>query len=497
MTFEDFAIGNNPPFCIENYRKTAKIFNKLPIESECSSLKILKIFLNSKEVNFNDYFTIGFILNRNIKIPINVFFNKRITTFSCFDEINLFFYRKKTSEFFLVRFTPCRKFNNQTFFGEKIVSVNCKERDVEDVFTIECHIENLRSGYHYNFLDAFKNFNNKTEIIYNNNKVLFFEKHCPLCFSAFENLENLVTHINTLHVQYQSIIKNSTILINEKSILFSPPSTFAIDFKMSNETSSSDEQENNYFDLVSSTLSSENSCKKFKIDMKPNISSKTNEENEINTNFIFTKEECLYKINCMALSSKKALVNKIYELKNKKVDYEKCLNFLYLENTIKVKEESNTPKPASRKNFDSFKNYITALKNFKESNFNEIKIQNSNDFIFYKNRNTRLYEYKLKNYGLLIEKEFDVLDYSEVLAQHLNIRLDQKSTVLSKNEYKFMKNWNVIKMKYLCLKEAFKVFLAEYDISNELINFIYILTNRGILCSDEVVEIILNYLNEK
>ena len=97
-------------------------------------------------------------------------------------------------------------------------------------------------------------------------------------------------------------------------------------------------------------------------------------------------------------------------------------------------------------------------------------------------------DYTLQNYGLLIEKEFDTLDYSLMSETHLNLSLKEKSNFLKPEEYKIMKEWNFCKIKYSNSKKCLFKLLKKFGFSLEVIRMIDILYNKSILTSKDIIE---------
>lgn len=481
MDLQSLKIGNNPPFLIDKNRSIIKTKNPLPSEPECSKFVITGVYLNSYEIKPTEFETVAYIKKRCTKIPIDVS-GKHITFFSCFDEVFIYFLIKKSNDIYLIKFQPCRKFNEQTFEAEPIMA----SEDVLGVgnkLSIKCHIENLRRGYHYYTPANVATKDIDFSILLNGQKTNLHEIRCPLCFTEFDLLDELAIHVEILHLNYNATVDGRQVIINMRNLFFNPPSNMPFDFKM--DESIVNDMPKHFIDFESDVLCSE-LAERFDNNTLTNISKIAVKDETVNIDA--DENNFINRINVFALQDKISLVKKIYELKGQHGQV-KGLDFLYIKDSIIIKVD-NTPKPASRKNLDDFRKYLTVINPIILDDVNRSK------FIFFKKRTTALLSYKLLNYGLLIEKEFNTLDYSKVLADHLNVRLEYRSSILNKNEYKFMKRWNLILMKHSGVKESLESLLLEDGISNEILELIGILINKGVMSSEDIGQIYYKMLNK-
>ena len=138
------------------------------------------------------------------------------------------------------------------------------------------------------------------------------------------------------------------------------------------------------------------------------------------------------------------------------------------------------------KNLKDIEFYITSFLDSQKADFSSTVTAYNIGFL--KNRDSKILDYTLQNYGLLIEKEFDTLDYSLMSATHLNWSLKEKSNFLKPEEYKNMIESNFCKIKYSNSKKCLFKLLKKFGLSLEVIRMIDILYNKGILTSKDIIE---------
>jgi hypothetical protein len=201
------------------------------------------------------------------------------------------------------------------------------------------------------------------------------------------------------------------------------------------------------------------------------------------------------KVNYISADNRIDLVKKLYNSKKAiepstngtklEANTTKTIEFFYLKGSICL-APSSTPQPASKKNLKDIEFYITSFLDSQKADFSSTVTAYNIGFL--KNRDSKILDYTLQNYGLLIEKEFDTLDYSLMLATHLNLSLKEKSNFLKPEEYKIMKEWNFCKIKYSNSKKCLFKLLKKFGLSLEVIRMIDILYNKGILTSKDIIE---------
>lgn len=118
------------------------------------------------------------------------------------------------------------------------------------------------------------------------------------------------------------------------------------------------------------------------------------------------------------------------------------------------------------------------------------KCDGCKDFAYLRKRDTELMEYPLSGYGLLINREFDTLDYSAMVSNHLNLGLEEKRLSLDQIEYKIMREWNHFRAGGLDAEECLCKVIAMHSLSHSVIKLISILYTRGLLSSKDILGVL-------
>lgn len=495
MKQAEFLIGNKLYFL---YQRPHNSLKKQPLENECSVFTLENIYLNSILKSKNDFQILGFIENKEKLFEISSEY--QITTFSCFDNVTLYFLDISQDKIYYVKFHVCKKSGNHFFQGYQIEPFN--PTNIPSNLVIEINIRNLREGYHYNF-DNIVEEKEKSSVFYNNLEIEFWSRECPICFIKLRNIINLNDHINMSHVVYASEIRNNKIYIKD----FIPESSnLQMKFDMKNLSDSKSEEcalkeafnfltENEGFQSSSlSDLSEDNSCLEYYTNKYVNNNGNLLESKMKTPRLVSfsTKRTSLNSSSNWNYQSTLDLFDLVKKLKNSKEIMEisalsKASNnintIFYLKNSLN--QASNVSLISLRRKI--FENFITFPQDI--LNTNEIVQTAQSNFVFYKRRNTNLIDYPLKNYSLLIEWEYRNLDYSILLSKHLNSNLNDLQT--SEKEMLLMKTWNYYKIKHINTHVALFNMLQNERFSNETVRFIELITNRGIISSREVAKILL------
>lgn len=118
------------------------------------------------------------------------------------------------------------------------------------------------------------------------------------------------------------------------------------------------------------------------------------------------------------------------------------------------------------------------------------------DFFYLKRRNTKLVEYHLSDYGLLIDREFDTLDYSMMVSNHLNLGLEDRAFQIDKIEYEIMRRWNYFRAGGSDAEACLYKVISTYSLSHLVAKLIGILYNRGILSSERILRVLTKAKDE-
>lgn len=521
-------LGHNPPLLVKNLSKGASYIHKRPVESECARFVVLE--------DLNNQFTgiKAFIRNRKINIAAEVKVGSELITHSCFDELHLFFYRvsKDKEDFdkevptstgkdtivYYTKLSCCRNWEISSLRAVKIGILNDENaEDSQSFINIPIKISDLRSssGYHYNVCQQ------EEEAYY---EVIFAQKRmylpcfcCPVCFLPFSNISNLKKHISIVHVRHElnsvadlievtnkkedpfsdSIIKSIEAVdedVDESSYSFKGVEFYETE---SIDESGLDEGIRNYIDFCSeiSSGSKENSedakntvSESDKILVVPELVFEDKESKatrEKSTGLSVKLRGKFTKIQYMSASTEKQLVELLVDSKEKKT---KGLQVFFLQKKplIKKKPEHNkfvsTHRVYSCSSADNLSVYL--CENYlATSKFN---------FSFMKSRKCSIVEYPLKKYGLLVEHEFDTIDYSGMVAKHLNLRLKDLflSKEISNSAYHLMKTWNRFSVTNKSFDEIVINTVETHGLDNESLQLIQLLYTRGILNSEEIMSIL-------
>ncbi|KAM0680991.1 hypothetical protein GINT2_000774 [Glugoides intestinalis] len=526
-------LGHNPPFLVKNLSKNTCYIHKRPLESECARFVIPE--------SINNQFTgiKAFIRNGKINIPTVVKVGNELITHSCFDELHLFFYTflkdkesydkeissitEKNTIVYYAKLSCCRNWGITSLKAVKIGILNDeKGEDVKPFINIPISISDLRSSncYHYNVCQQ------EEESYY---EVIFMQKRmqlpsfcCPICFLPFSNFSNLKKHITIIHLRYE--LNSITDIIEIKNRkedpfldyieLIEPAEEVAeesnyffkgVEFY---EAESIDEAEGdgnesikNYIDFCSEISSgSKENCGEDKNTIAdtgtafilPEDRGEENGNNAILENkrvFTLKSRKKLAKIQYLSASTEKELVKLIFDTKAKKSN---GLNVFLLQKKPLIKRKVEHSKFISTHRIYGCSKKTDNVSMYLSENYN---CPSNSDFSFMKSRKCNIIEYQLRKYGLLIEYEFDTIDYSGMIAKHLNLRLKDHflSKEISNNAYHLMKTWNRFSVRNKSFDEIITETIETHGLDNESLKLIELLYTRGILNSEEIM-CILNKL---
>lgn len=104
---------------------------------------------------------------------------------------------------------------------------------------------------------------------------------------------------------------------------------------------------------------------------------------------------------------------------------------------------------------------------------------------FMKRRNTNRLNYKLRRHMPLIDREYNSLNYLEMLTEH---SLQQIIYHENKKELEIMREWNKRRIENEDLVENFKSILKTYGLSRETLNLMEILYKGGLIDSKEILD---------
>lgn len=469
-------IGQDAPFILKSLAKSQEKKLKTPVETECSVLRILRDNITDR------MHTRGFISNQNSTIPITVSPGTDIVTFSCFDEIHLFFYYMPTADVketdsilesfmedgkchvFYTKICCCRKWDLTALQATEILSPSSMPHTI----TIQVQISNVRreDTYHYNICEL-PNEKLCSRMI-DGRPVQLFEFQCPLCYKIFKSEVDL--HIKILHPEYNLRMNGKVMTLDynkdyiDKEIIPSisventPPGIEFYIEDLFDEDEPGKKEEVNYInfdvELTSSTEIGEIEPMKGQRDMK-------------------VKGKCY--------NTERDLVGSIFDAKSKKTLNKIMVHLLYRKPLIKDTRSNKRFKATP--SFNLFSGKATANKKFTRNPV----------IAFMKKRRSKLIKYELENYGLLIDREFAILDYSKILSKHLNLGLKHyvSAGAITPKAYNLMNTWNRLFIENMCVKKALTELVSNYEINDDVIKFIDLLYCRGLLTSEEIMAILM------
>lgn len=518
VDFPTFLTGLNPPFLVRNLEKSIyKTFNRC-LESECAIFTILE----NQEFQVDSKMTIlAVIYTNHFHYTKRIALNDPLVVFHCFDEIQLFIYNGHS--LFSARLICCR---NWDFKYLKAVNIS----NNSDSITISISIKNAKfqNDYHYNIVER-----PMLPVILNG---IDGKYQCPLCLVILPSAGSIARHAKYLHPKYLFEILNDVITVKRNHVVedeVKPVLSTGIDFCSPFICPVDDST--HYIDFCSGLsikldeTSDENFTEKYCLEdfegRKSNVLGKL--ELDRNSDKLHLRSDKLSISPKISYISAKLptdlcrLIKKHREngremLRSKVVDvggldlqthsngsittdqsFKKSLiktegisniSILFIQ-PFEVKGNS---KPHTKFN-NSHKCYLTVLINNAKSSLNEKYIKSDKtDFIFYKRRSTILIDYSLENYGLSIEKEYDTIDYTDMIANHLNIRLDQhmKNGSLKERQYEIMKTWNKLMVEYKEMNQCLEKLLNIYGINESTVEMLELLYSRGLANSEEIANAI-------
>lgn len=477
--------------------------------------------------NHSNILIYGFIVKKGTKIPISVTNGVPNITFSCFDEIHLYLFEQNTQNLFFAKFNCCKNWGTTKLIAHEVAWMGNDFSPSSNYIEISLEITNLRSGYHYNVSevrsDDPKKYMSKMHFEIDSVRFLLEDHKCPLCLQSCSHghisLDFIADHINLVHKRHLAEVKDSILQIacirhkkdqkqirrpfvgpHSKKIEYNQKpmdkSIDSIDFDIKCDLGSNDEkQSGTYVDFIAGIAPDQSiSQKNDDISEPENQLSKDAIENQgITNNIKLTSENSrcysngtineMYDFAYYAAESPSDLARQIFLNKKNRRTFsctKKSVEFFYMNDSFSH-FRSNTPKPISKKLYKSVNCYIKA-------SFSPNLLRSEKDFNFFKSRDSRLLEYSFINYGLLIENEFDKLDYSNMLSSHLNSRLKNRSSFLNPKELKLMKEWNRLRLGTSKISDCLCQLVAALGLTNEVLKFIEILYNRGVITSSDIID---------
>ncbi|KAI5149166.1 hypothetical protein ENBRE01_0740 [Enteropsectra breve] len=121
---------------------------------------------------------------------------------------------------------------------------------------------------------------------------------------------------------------------------------------------------------------------------------------------------------------------------------------------------------------------------------NDISIAGS--IVFLKRRGDKPIDYRIKDYGPLINREYENMDYSEALAAHVNSRIHGANDV----EEGIMKEWNKLRIMDNNIENVFYGVLYKYGLVPEVVRLIEILYRSSIFNTEEICNLLEKYRKE-
>lgn len=521
-----FLLGLIPPFCIKNIkRKVPRICNRIP-ESECSILTILnygsRLELSSLKIMaliYNDHF------NSAMKMKLGV----PLILFECYHEVQLFFYKNDTTSsncsIYSSKLSCCRN------WGEKYIkAINLF--DETDFIEITLRIDNARSknDYHYNIVER-----PTTPILFGNlSKIIEIDGkfQCSLCFRLFLSRLSLIEHFECFHITHQLKESNSNLLV-EKSHLYdefnniSRPAELSENFSYGQFLNSSKGIDfcSQFIESGSPSSHYLDFCSGISIDFEDSFIENTKideKDTEEQIGLFKPSLNSIDKINQTFDKSKKPLKLSYFPLKlpldlvNAIFNHKLQNNFVQRNNFEKATKVEELPKGNNSSSIGIFfiqpfeikhnpnksnlfsnskKCYLNVIMEtpFQYLNRKYLKESNKN-FSFYKSRSTVAINYELKEYGLLIQREYNKIDYSNMLSNYLNKRIDShlKNNLINEEQHRIMASWNKLFIEYGKIEDCLMGLLNIYGLSEPCVEVIELLYTRGLLNSEEIQIIIKN-----
>lgn len=483
-------IGQNPPFLTrnnttgnnttgnstaENIHPITKICRK-PKETECASFTIT----DSRNMEMS-----GFINNRGTTIPITVRVSEPVITFSCFDEIHLFFYDLESV--YYTRFYCCRNWEIKTLKAVKIdfnlfteemlipiEIVNLRDNsgttsnnDIvnnrtnnNDITKNSIINNNILHGYHYNVNQSIAP--DKYVIQMESKDMILTKYQCPICFRITPETDQLRRHIELIHPSYE--IENGDVKVVKKredsssSVEDRSTSILSLGIDFCDERIDEREDGIEYIDFWTGTPEEDSDSSSS--EDRPAL--RLNKANKLNVRVKNPIELAEWKI-----MSKEKNVSRIE---------------MVLEPLIK--------KPGKKDTTMKFKEAKASIRN--RGYISGFILEQANKMSYIKNKPaTPILNYKFKKYGLLMEREFDSFDYSGMVAKYINRDLEEKfeSGGIEERDFEMMEKWNESIVKEGSVEKALASLLKKVRLNKKMIELIDLLYTRGLLNSEELIKI--------
>lgn len=404
---DENRLGMNPPFLLRNIYKQKRKYKQNILEKECCSISLTDIDERISECEIK-----GYVKTQNGIIPVKVDFKKPIVLFSCFDELKLYFYTvfEKKVRMYYLSVNGCRNRDQRHFkayemglFGQSQFVVYSSQ-----YINVKLRIRNLRpeKSYHYNISDNYDHvtaIKPRFNVKFREGLCSVDEFQCVLCLNMFNNLDELINHINFIHFSYSCKVDDNVLHV----------------------------------------MPCDKQYRSSKDDINDIINSSTKN-----------------------LNADIYIIDKNDELKYKHHDRSK----IYDGSMDNVKRMKNQCFSKVIKTVIS--DHITNL------------YSKGGKLFYFKKRNGKKIEYKLNNYYILIEKEYNTLNYLPSITDHSVSRIENNDS----DSFKIIKRWNSLRIAEDNNKGNLAIMICEFGICSGILNLIEILYTNSILNSSEIME---------
>lgn len=538
-------MGHNPPCLAKNILEHDHQIHKRVTESECSCFRIL----NSKLLK--NMVIKAFVRNGEITVPVDIVAGSNIVTFSCFDEFHVFLYyfpphlyptqfchnnsdspacdevediqndfsfqEDGKCHVFYSRITCCRNWDVKLIRAVEIDFTSATQRYIH----IPVVISNARQAeeYHYNICHAPEE--GLYPVILELQSFFLPTFQCPLCFRIFRTKRDMGNHISVIHADYDMEDTEKGIslkLIHRDRV---PSSSIGgiefyskaiIDEWILGEKDVPEDSSRGYIDfstglmadhmLVDHTITdnpiTDNPMADHILVYHP-MAEGESDENKSNA----SSDLCV--LNCTRPLFKQAKDNMelVRQVRSEKMNGSKPGTLLIITLRLEplIKWESDVPQSKTAKKgekqvkrFKPTDGFIFPACWSKLASSSKERIHGMRKFVFIKKRETLIFNYPLQKYGLLIEREYNELNYSNMLVKHLNQRIKEHlfSKSLGPRIYKLMRAWNGAFIRNLTVEKALIEIISNYGVADETVDLIELLYTRGILNGREIMKILEN-----
>lgn len=533
-----FLSGLLPPFSIRNSNKKELKFCNRAVESECALITVLNLGDN---LELSKVKILAIIHNAHFSFTMKIEIGVPLVIFGCFDEIQIFVYSTDSNSNFIYssKLNCCRNWGLKS-----IKAVNLFNTD--NFIEISLKIDNARpqNDYHYNIVDR-----PLLPVLFNNfilNNELGNRYQCPLCFRTFTSNLIFQNHFEHFHPQFEFEESLETSIPKLKIEVLENYNSRADSTKETEENIHKLQKGVNFCSPLIGYEETDNShyldfCSGISIDLSENESENSDQTDQSSEKMInlfkpsqdsigklhekFNNSQKVPSISYFSLKLPTDLVNEIYRCKIQNQFFKDAINS---NKAIQMNGigndrskivaysqpdmiESNCTKPTDiaiffiqpfgiklkSKSSDRFSNLSKCYLNvfmktpYQFLNSKYLKASDKN-FVFFRRRPSKLISYELEKYGLLIQREYNKIDYSDMLANYLNKRIDQhmRNELISEGRYEVMKTWNKLFIQNGKIEECLIALLNIYGFSDHCIEMIELLYTRGLMNSCEIQKVI-------